>query len=270
MEGKKVALSGEEVHLLLRSTGGLMAEEKAVVEKFNWDEIIVMPQVESYWWTGRQVLNFYPCDKYYADKKEVKDFVQTLFSKAQPIDTDAGHLRYCSDQVALEGVYLEMGVCTGRTINFIAALNPEKVIYGFDSFEGLPSDWVRADASVPEKTFAFKIPQMLPAVLHNVKLVKGMFKETLPKFKELCLKNTPIAFIHIDCDVYEATKTVFDILGDNLIPGSVIVFDEYYNYPGYEHHEYKAFQEFLQKAEKKAKPLAFNQYFEQASFVIVE
>ena len=111
---------------------------------------------------------------------------------------------------------------------------------------------------------------MLPAVLHNVKLVKGMFGETLPKFKEQCLKSTPIAFIHIDCDLYEATKTVFDILGNNLVPGSVIVFDEYYNYPGYERHEYKAFQEFLQRTGKRAKPLAFNQYFEQASFIIIE
>ena len=59
----------------------------------------------------------------------------------------------------------------------------DRTIYGFDSFEGLPSDWVRTDVAVPEKTFAFKNPQMLPAVLHNVRLVKGMFEETLPKFK---------------------------------------------------------------------------------------
>ncbi|HSX03608.1 MAG TPA: TylF/MycF/NovP-related O-methyltransferase [Rhabdochlamydiaceae bacterium] len=247
-----------------------MAVEQEMTEKFNWDEVVVMPQVEPYWWAGRQVINFYPCDKYYADKEEVKKFVEMHFSAAKPIDTDAGHLRYCSDQVAIDGAYLEMGVCTGRTINFIAALNPEKVVYGFDSFEGLPSDWIRSDASVPKKTFAFKNPQILPAVLHNVRLVKGMFEETLPKFKEQSLKSTPIAFLHIDCDIYEATKTIFDILGSNLVPGSIIVFDEYYNYPGYEQHEYKAFQEFLERTGKRAKPLAFNQYFEQASFIIIE
>jgi hypothetical protein len=250
--------------------GGLVAEEQKASTKFNWDDLIVMPKVESHFWTGHQVINFCPIDKYYADKEEVKEFIEANFSQAKPINTDAGHLRYCSDQVALEGVYLEMGVCTGRTINFIAALNPEKPIYGFDSFEGLPSDWDRPDVSIPKKTFAFKNPQMLPAVLHNVSLIKGMFEETLPKFKEEVLKSTPIAFIHIDCDLYEPTKTIFDVLGDNFVPGSVIVFDEYYNYVGYEQHEFKAFQEFLQKAGKRAKPLAFNQYYEQASFVIVE
>src|SRR3990167_2338597 len=111
---------------------------------------------------------------------------------------------------------------------------------------------------------------MLSSGLHKVKILKRMFWGKITKFKEQCLKSTPIAFIHIDCDLYEATKTVFDILGNNLVPGSVIVFDEYYNYPGYERHEYKAFQEFLQRTGKRAKPLAFNQYFEQASFIIIE
>ena len=246
-----------------------MAEES---DKFDWREIIDLPQVDPSRWVGRQVINFFPWDKYYADKEEVKAFVDTHFLDlgAEPINTDAGHLRYCSDQVAIEGAYLEMGVCTGRTINFIAALNPEKLIYGFDSFQGLPSDWLRGDAFVPKETFRFKNPNMLPPVLHNVRLFKGWFADTLPKFKQQLLKSTPIAFIHIDCDIYEATKTILDALGDNLTPGSVIVFDEYYNYPNFEQHEYKAFQEFLQKTGKKVKPLAFNQYSEQASFVIIE
>jgi Macrocin-O-methyltransferase (TylF) len=252
------------------AVGGLMSEEPEFLKQFDWHEVLVLPQVHPSRWTGHQVINFFPWTKYYGDNQEAKEVVETHFIGAQPINTDAGHLRYCSDRIAIEGAYLEMGVCTGRTINFIAGLNPEKVIYGFDSFEGLPTDWVRgADSVVPEKTFAFKNPQMLPAVLHNVKLVKGLFEETLPKFKEQYLKDTPIAFIHIDCDLYEATKAVFDVLGDNLVPGSVIVFDEYYNYPNYAEHEYKAFQEFLLRTGKKAKPLAFNQYFEQASFILV-
>jgi len=248
--------------------GLLMAQEQAIPQKFDWNQMIILPEEESYWWEGRQVINFYPCDKYYGDKEEVKEFVKTHFQGAEPINTDAGHLRYCSDQTSLDGAYLEMGVCTGRTINFIAGLNPEKIVYGFDSFKGLPGEWVRSDLSLPEKTFAFKDFKMLPAVLHNVRLVKGMFEDTLLKFKKEILKDTPIAFIHIDCDMYEPTKTVFDTLGSNLVSGSIIVFDEYYNYPGYKENEYKAFQEFLARTGKKAKPLAFNQYFEQASFII--
>ena len=39
---------------------------------------------------------------------------------------------------------------------------------------------------------------------------------------------------------------VFDLLGNRIVPGTIIVFDEYLNYPGWQEHEYRAFQEFLQ------------------------
>lgn len=243
------------------------AQEMEMTTKFDWHQVLVLPKEPPFVWEGRQVINFFPWDKYYKEKDESKAFVEAHFQNAEPINTDAGHLRFASDHALIQGAYLEMGVCTGRTINFIAALNPEKIIYGFDSFEGLTEDWNRGRI-VPQKTFAFKNPNMLPAVLHNVRLVRGLFKDTLPKFKEEILKDTPISFIHIDCDLYDPTKTVFEILKDNLVSGSVIAFDEYYNYPGYQDHEYKAFQEFLADTGKKARPIAFNQYFEQASFMI--
>jgi hypothetical protein len=70
--------------------------------------------------------------------------------------------------------------------------------------------------------------------------------------------------LHIDCDIYASTKEIFDNLVDNIVPGTVIVFDELYNYPGAEEHEFKAFQEFLDGTGKKSVYLAYNQYFEQA------
>jgi hypothetical protein len=48
------------------------------------------------------------------------------------------------------------------------------------------------------------------------------------------------------------------------VSGTVIVFDEFYNYPGAEEHEFKAFQEFLDWTGKESVYLAYNQYFEQA------
>ena len=87
-----------------------------------------------------------------------------------------------------------------------------------------------------------------------------MFHDTLPQFKEQVLKSNPIAFLHIDCDIYASAKEIFD----HIVPGTVIVFDEFYNYPGAEEHEFKAFQEFLDRTGKKPVYLAYNQYFEQA------
>jgi hypothetical protein len=47
--------------------------------------------------------------------------------------------------------------------------------------------------------------------------------------------------------LYSSTKTIFDELADRFVPGTVIVFDEYFNYPNWQQHEYKAFQEFVAK-----------------------
>ncbi|HEY4832271.1 MAG TPA: TylF/MycF/NovP-related O-methyltransferase, partial [Waddliaceae bacterium] len=147
------------------------------------------------------------------------------------------------------------------------ALNPEKIIFGFDSFEGLPETWDRADSEVPQGTFAMRNDQ-LPIVLHNVRLVKGLFKNTLPKFKQTTLKNAPIAFLHIDVDIYSSTKDVLDNLQDHIVPGTIIVFDEFYNYEGYDRNEFKAFHEFLKKCKRKANYIAYNQYFEQVAIRI--
>jgi Macrocin-O-methyltransferase (TylF) len=55
----------------------------------------------------------------------------------------------------------------------------------------------------------------------------------------------PVAFIHVDCDLYSSTKIILTQLAERLAPGTVIVFDEYFNYPNWEQHEYRAFQEFV-------------------------
>lgn len=136
-------------------------------------------------------------------------------------------------------LFLEFGVFEGYTINFCSSLMPEVEFYGFDSFEGLPENsgnWVRG---------WFDIKGKLPKVNNNVQLIKGYFNETLPDF--LAQHKEKASFIHIDCDLYSSTKTIFDNIYDRIIPNTVIQFDEYYNYPGWRNHEFKAFKEFCQK-----------------------
>ncbi len=231
---------------------------------FDWAQLVKMPTVSEEWHTGHQILNFYPMDKDYRDSPAARAMVTKNFGNAIALNTDAALLKFGSDHVTLRGAFLEMGVCTGKTINFVAALNPEQLIWGFDSFDGLPEPWTRTDITAPEGTFRVNVEGWTPPVLHNVALVKGMFQETLPQFKEQVLKSGPIAFLHVDCDIYASTKEIFDQLTDNIVSGTVIVFDEFYNYPGAEQHEFRAFQEFLDSTGKKPVYLAYNQYFEQA------
>jgi len=55
------------------------------------------------------------------------------------------------------------------------------------------------------------------------------------------------AFLHIDSDLYSSAKTILHWLDERIVENTVILFDEYFNFPFWQHHEFKAFQEFVQK-----------------------
>jgi len=61
---------------------------------------------------------------------------------------------------------------------------------------------------------------------------------------------------HIDCDLYSSTKTVFDWLKPRIRAGT-IVFDEYFNYPNWHQHEFKAFKEFVEECHVKYEYLGY-------------
>jgi hypothetical protein len=150
------------------------------------------------------------------------------------------------------GLYAEFGVWTGGTINLIAEhVGASTTVHGFDSFEGLPEDW-----HTFSKEF-FDLQGRLPQVRANVTLHPGWFDATLPRFAAEH-PDTPVAFLHVDCDLYSSTKTILDALGERLCPGSVIVFDEYFNYPGWREHEFKAFQELVARRSLRYRYVAYN------------
>jgi len=134
------------------------------------------------------------------------------------------------------GLVVECGVATGRTINHFARLLPTRTVHGFDSFEGLPEDWT---SRMPQGFFK---RSNLPKVRDNVKLHVGWFDQTLPEFKQQ-IGVTPIQLLHIDSDLYSSAVTILETLRDNIVPGTVIIFDEYMNYPGWQQDEFRAWQE---------------------------
>jgi Macrocin-O-methyltransferase (TylF) len=110
------------------------------------------------------------------------------------------------------------------TSRFIAAQLPDRTIHGFDSFAGLPEGWTG-------DSFNFDAKRKRPSVPRSVKLHAGLFSDSLPHW----LKDNPgpVAFLHIDSDLYASAKCVFDLMEDRIIPGTVIVFDEYFNCHGW-------------------------------------
>lgn len=161
-----------------------------------------------------------------------------------------------------DGLYAEFGVYKGETVNYIAnRINGE--IHGFDSFNGLPEFW-RPGFGVS----AFRIDNEEDLQFNNNVIIhKGFFIDTLPTF----IKSYPetMAFIHIDCDLYSSAKTVLTFLGEKICSGTIIVFDEYINYPGWQNHEFLAFQEFIIKHNKSYEYLGYNNRDEQVAVRIL-
>jgi predicted O-methyltransferase YrrM len=136
------------------------------------------------------------------------------------------------------GLYLEFGVYRGASVNWFADALPDKIIVGFDSFEGLHEDW----GGTNFRKGHFNVSGRLPPVRNNVRLIKGWFDQTLPEY--LANNQGNASLIHIDGDTYEATKNVLDLLRPRICKGAVIIFDQYFGYRGWRLGEWKAWKEF--------------------------
>jgi predicted O-methyltransferase YrrM len=162
------------------------------------------------------------------------DFMPTARTFTDPAST----LRFGLDLAPKGGLALEFGVFAGRSLRIIAELRKGQDVYGFDSFEGLPEDY---RPHVREGAFAVgELPEV-----DGAELVVGWFQDSLPGF--LAAHPGPVDFLHIDGDLYSSAVTVLDHVGPRLQPGSIVVFDEFFNFPDWQRHEFRAWQEWLDR-----------------------
>lgn len=174
-----------------------------------------------------------------ADREAVASSAR--FAQEQMPTTPVFHHPQATLEHALElaptaGMALEFGVHTGHTLEIISKAREGNLVFGFDSFRGLPQDW---RTHFPAGTFHLDTVPDVP----GARLVAGWFEETLPKF--LAEYGEPVDFVHVDSDLYSSARTVLEHVGPRLHAGSVLVFDEYFNYPGWQRHEHKAWLEFV-------------------------
>lgn len=163
-------------------------------------------------------------------------------------------LRYALGEMKGPGLALEFGVATGSTLRIIAdAVSADRTVAGFDVFTGLPETW---RTGFPAGEFAQEPPDVPGATV-----IAGLFEDTLPTF--LAENDEPIAFMHVDCDLYSSTKTVLALTSHRLAPDAVLVFDEFFNYPGWQQHEFRAWNEFLATSGRSFDYLAYTGNHEQ-------
>ena len=158
-------------------------------------------------------------------------------------------LGFALEQATVSGLVMEFGVRFGSSINYLAMCTNE-MIHGFDSFEGLPEPW----GQHPKGTYS--LGGRLPEIGDNVRLYRGLFKDTLPKF--LVAHTQPIRFANIDCDLFSSTKTVLENIHRQLVTGTILVFDEYLCSPSWRNDEFRAFREAVQEYGWEYDYLAFN------------
>jgi hypothetical protein len=184
-------------------------------------------------------------------KREAVEYILANMQEAMVLPDRLALLGYALSRAPADGLVLEFGVEKGASLRHLAGLT-QRPVHGFDSFEGLPGDW----SGTKEAKGAFSLRGKLPRVPANARLHVGWFDQTLPEF--LRQDTQACALIHVDCDIYASTVSIFAALNGRIGPGTVIVFDEYFNYPGWRQHEYKAFQEFIANTGLKYRYIGFS------------
>jgi hypothetical protein len=192
---------------------------------------------------------------------EAWQYLKTQFKK-KPILTGSINQTF---QIAMnaskeEGLILEFGVRHGNSINQLAKLTTS-IVHGFDSFEGLPTEWHN------ESKKSYSTKGIIPKVEKNVTLYKGWFEDTLPEFSKN--HSEPIRLMNIDCDLYSSTSTILKILAAQIQSGTILIFDEYIGNEHWKEDEFKAFQEAINFNQWKYEYLAFSFFTKQVVIKIL-
>jgi hypothetical protein len=145
---------------------------------------------------------------------------------------------------------LEFGVYQGTSANYFSKY--VKKLYAFDSFQGLKEDWL----GTSQRKGSVDLNKKVPKLNSNVEPIVGWVENTLEDFLEK--HNPKINFVHLDMDTYSPTKFTLERIKPFLVKDAIILFDELYNYVGWQHGEYKALKEVFKDDEFEYKAFALN------------
>lgn len=129
------------------------------------------------------------------------------------------------------GNFVELGFGKGSSANMIVDLMNDGLvkrdIWLFDSFRGfpdaLPEDGphnkrIKGTWTCPSEP-AYKLADKIDT---NVRVVEGYFENTLSQYD-----GSPIALLHLDCDLYNSYRVALDGLFKYVSIKGIVMFDEY-------------------------------------------
>ena len=138
----------------------------------------------------------------------------------------------------LSGDVVECGVASGRGLLMLAYLikseNKGRQLWGFDTFCGLPKpgefDTGSRDVEGRLAWSEDDVRSMLVRsdvgerfIDSHIHLMRGLVEDTLPSYQ-----GKKIALLHLDLDLYSGYKASLENLFKFVVPGGIIMFDEYH------------------------------------------
>ncbi len=130
------------------------------------------------------------------------------------------------------GAFVEIGVWRGGTTALIAAhakkLGLTDAVFACDTFTGVVKAG-ESDAFYYGGEHADTSQKAVEALLYdelkldNVKILTGVFPDDTGRFVD----DLEFRFCHIDVDVYQSAKDIVDWLWERMVPGGIIVYDDY-------------------------------------------
>ena len=123
------------------------------------------------------------------------------------------------------GAIAEVGVYKGGSAAYLyeVAQKQDRELHLFDTFtgtpvsiEGLDKHKVNDEFRPPADT-ELRLRDLLPLAFIYPGVYPGTHPEDLP----------PLAFIHVDCDQYDSYKAVIKYMWPLVVPGGMMIFDDY-------------------------------------------
>jgi len=140
-------------------------------------------------------------------------------------------LHLCRQTLNVEGDVFEAGVASGGSarlmLDCLIGHQVRKTAWLLDTFEGYQNvDKCRDGAHVRLNQCRGNSLDEVARLLANdsvpVKLIKGLIPATLAE-----VKTARISFAHIDVNLYEPTLAATEFCLQRLVPGGIMVFDDY-------------------------------------------
>lgn len=127
----------------------------------------------------------------------------------------------------MRGAFAEFGVMKGGSLDMLASLHPNRLIYGIDGFKGLPAPGKNDTHAKGDFELSDNDIHILFDHFHfhhpNVKLLRGYSPDVFKKIPD----DQVFSFVHVDVDLFDSVNDAFDFFYPRLTAGGIMIFDDY-------------------------------------------